>query len=259
VPLHPGAWLVWAACAGLVAMSTTNPFYLLPLLAVAWLVYATRGAPGSGTRSFRVFCTFGAVAFATRTVLVTLGPVTGGSVVTAALEGMRLAVMLAVFGVFNAVVTPQGLLKLAPRRMHEPALAATLALTIAPRYVEAAARVREAQRLRGIRVGRLRALPSIAVPVLERGMEEALTLAESMDARGHGRGPRSRYRPQRWDGRASTAVLASVSCAIVFVGFDRAGSDLALQAFPLAWPQASWSHVAAVVGLAVPALLRDRR
>jgi len=47
--------------------------------------------------------------------------------------------------------------------------------------------------------------------VLERGIEEAGTLAESMDARGHGRGPRTRYRRERW----STASLAVVGAAAV--------------------------------------------
>ena len=37
-------------------------------------------------------------------------------------------------------------------------------------------------------------------------MEEAVTLAESMDARGHGRGRRTRYRPARWTPAAIVVV-----------------------------------------------------
>jgi hypothetical protein len=36
--MHPGAWMAWATCAGLVAFTTTNPWYLAVLVAVAWFV-----------------------------------------------------------------------------------------------------------------------------------------------------------------------------------------------------------------------------
>ena len=92
---------------------------------------------------------------------------------------MRLAALLVVFGTFNAVTDPFGVVRLAPRRFHEPALAAALALSIAPRTISMAGKVREAQRLRGIHVSRWRSLPALAVPILETGMEDALTLARN--------------------------------------------------------------------------------
>ncbi|CAN5662649.1 CbiQ family ECF transporter T component [soil metagenome] len=257
--LHPGAWLVWALCSGLAAMVTTNPFYLLPLAAVAWVVYAARRTPGPALRSFRVFVTFGVVALATRTVLVLFGPVTSGSVVLAALEGLRLAVLLMVFGTFNSVADPYRMLKLAPRRVHEPALAAALALSIAPRYIEAVARVKEAQRMRGIEVRRWRSLPALTVPVLETGMEEALSLAESMDARGHGRGPRSRYRPERFGPASWATALVSGSALVGFVALERGGADLVMAALPLRWPEVSWAHLGAILLLALPAFVTEGR
>ena len=33
--MHPAAWLVWATCAGLVTFTTTDPFYLAMIVAVA--------------------------------------------------------------------------------------------------------------------------------------------------------------------------------------------------------------------------------
>ena len=139
---------------------------------------------------------------ALRTALVFFGTVDANNVAFAALEGMRLATILVVFGTFNAVTDPFGVVRMAPRRFHEPALAAALALSIAPRTIASAQRVREAQTLRGLRTTGLRSLPALAVPILETGMEDAVTLAESMDARGHGHGTRSRYRPQPWDRRS---------------------------------------------------------
>ena len=257
--MHPAAWILWATCAGLVAFSTTNPLYLLPLIAVAWFVNAVHRRPGPTARSFRTFLLFGLGAMTVRTALVFFGTVDASSVAYAFLEGLRLAVLLIVFGTFNAVTDPFAVLRLAPRRFHEPALAAALALSIAPRTIRAAGRVREAQQLRGIRVARWRSLPALAVPVLETGMEEALTLAESMDARGHGRGRRTRYRPQRWSVGAVVTVATASAAATVFIAAAVEGTgDLHPSTSPLIWPQASPLMIVALCLLAAPGLLPPR-
>ena len=203
---------------------------------------------------------FGAGAVLTRTALVVFGSIDLSSVIAAALEGLRLATLLAVFGAFNAVVDPFGLVRLAPRRWHEPALAVALALSLAPRFIDAAGRVREAQKMRGLRTKGIRSLRSLVVPVLATGMEEAVTLAESMDARGHGRGGRTLYRPPRWDLRSGLCVLLSGIAAGVFLALAAAGrGEASYSPFPLTWPSASGVMVAAALLLAGPALLAPRR
>ena len=122
--MHPAAWVVWATCAGMVAFSTTNPLYLATIAAVSWFVYAAHHVQGPSARSFRIFFLVALVTVAVRTALVFLGTVNASNVTFAALEGMRLGVLLIVFGTFNAVTDPFGVLRLAPRRFHEPALAA---------------------------------------------------------------------------------------------------------------------------------------
>lgn len=253
--IHPGAWIVWAACAGAVAISTTDPFYLVLLVAVSWVVSSTHRTDGPWARSFSYFLVFGLAAMAIRTLLVFLGPLSTGGVVYAALEGLRVAVLLVVFGTFNSVVNPFGLLRLAPRRFHEPALAVALALSIAPRTMTAAARVRDAQRFRGIRVTRWRALPALAVPVLETGMEEAVVLAESMDARGHGSHRRTHYRRDAWGIAAWAVVTTSLIALASFVAASVLGASLVMQTFPLEWPEVSWGLVVAILLLAAPAMI----
>ena len=255
--IHPAAWIVWATCAGIVTFTTTDPFYLGLVVAVAWFVYATQHVPGPGARSFRTFALAGLAAMVIRTALVLLGTVNVDNVAYAALEGARLAALLIVFGTFNAVTDPSAVVRLAPRRFHEPALAAALALTIAPRTIATAGRVREAQRLRGIQLARWRSLPALAIPVLETGMEEAVTLAESMDARGHGRGRRSRYRPDRWSVGAVAIVVASLAAAFALLGVAWSGSGgLQPPTSPLQWPEADPRLLAVILLLAVPAVLR---
>lgn len=254
--IHPAAWIVWATCAGVVTFTTTDPFYLGLVVAVAWFVYATQHVPGPGARSFRTFALAGLAAMVIRSALVLLGTVSVDNVAYAALEGARLAALLVVFGTFNAATDPSAVVRLAPRRFHEPALAAALALTIAPRTIATAGRVREAQRLRGIQLARWRSLPALAIPVLETGMEEAVTLAESMDARGHGRGRRSRYRPDRWSVGAVAIIVAALAAAFVFLGVAwSGGGGLQPSTSPLQWPQADPWLLAVILLLAVPALL----
>lgn len=241
-------------------MSTTNPFYLLPVLGAAWVVHAAHRNAGPHARSFRIFLVFGAMTIVTRTLLVFLFPasVTTGVIANAFLEGLRLAVLLTVFGAFNSVADPFGVLRLAPRRFHEPALAAALALSIAPRTIASVGRVREAQRMRGIEIRGLRALPALAVPVLETGMEDAVTLAESMDARGHGRGRRTRYRPQHWGPDSLLTAGAGIASAAVFLAAMTGDEALAVSTFPLVWPDAAPVLVAAACLLGLPAFLSSQ-
>jgi energy-coupling factor transport system permease protein len=260
VRFHPAAWMCWATCGGLVAFTTTNPFYLGLLVAVAWFVYATQRIPGPTARAFRVFAIGGLVAMALRTLLVMFGTVDAGAVAFAALEGARVAALLIVFGTFNAVTDPFGVVRLAPRRFHEPALAAALALSIAPRTIAMAGRVREAQRLRGIHATGWRSLPALAVPVLETGMEEAVTLAESMDARGHGRGRRTRYRPARWTLAAAAMTATALIAAGIFLAAAWTGrGGLHPSTAPLAWPSAEPLLLGAIALLALPGVLPRQR
>jgi energy-coupling factor transporter transmembrane protein EcfT len=155
------------------------------------------------------------------------------------------------------VTDPYRLLRFAPRRWHEPALAAALALSIAPRTIAAVGRVREAQRLRGIEVSRWRAVPAVAVPVLATGMEEAVTLAESMDARGHGRGRRSRYRWEPWTLASHVVAGASFAGAASFMARAIGGdSSLVPGTMPVEWPEASVLLTGGALLFAVPAMMR---
>lgn len=258
--MHPGAWIAWSACAALVAFSSTNPFYLLLLMAACWFVFAANRRPGPAGRTFRFFVITAFVAIFFRTALATISSdVTSSNLAFAALEGLRLGALLIVFGTFNSVTDPYGVLRLAPRHFHEPALAAALALSMAPRTIDAAGRVMEAQAMRGIRASKWRSIPALALPVLETGMDEAVTLAESMDSRGHGRGARSRYRPQPWTARATAAAATAALAASAFItaGIARYGM-LNPPTDPLVWPEVSVPLAACILLLTVPAFLPQR-
>lgn len=250
--MHPGAWTIWAGGAGIVALSTTDPYLLVPLGACAYLVQAVHRDERTGMPAWRVFVLVAVAAVAIRSLLV----IFGGSLQVAFLEGLRLGILLLVFGAFNAVIDPFALLGLAPRRFYEPALAAALALSITPRTIAAAGRVREAQRLRGLDLSVWRSIPALAVPVLANGMEEALVLAESMDARGHGRGARSKYRVHVWSRAAWGTVLATLAGVIVFFA---GGSDATFASFgPPESEDTSVVQLVSILGFALPGAFRSR-
>jgi energy-coupling factor transport system permease protein len=88
-------------------------------------------------------------------------------------------------------------------------------------------------------------------------MEEALTLAESMDARGHGRGRRTRYRPQRWTWASVSAVVAAAAAFALFLSASVSGwAELHPSTAPLGWPEVDPVLVVAIALLALPGVLR---
>src|SRR5439155_312056 len=118
--LVPGA--IDAACVG---PELGEPILadLHLLWAVSWFVYASHRVDADHARSFRLFLTGAAVAVALRTALVFFGTVNAANTTFSFLEGLRLGTILVIFGTFNAVTDPFGLVRMAPRHFHEPALA----------------------------------------------------------------------------------------------------------------------------------------
>jgi hypothetical protein len=95
-------------------------------------------------------------------------------------------------------------------------------------------------------------------PVLERGMEEAKGRVD--DARGHGAGRRSRYRPQPWTAGAVLIAAAAIVAAATFLAASAGGwAVLHPQTSPIMWPEANSLLLAAIGLLAVPGLVGRTR
>ncbi len=125
--------------------------------------------------------------------------------------------MLAVFGAFNAIASHYELVQSSPRAFHELGVVTTVALAFIPSTIESVGAVREADRARtgGQSVRRGRILRSI-VPVLERGLERAVSLSESMDARGFGfEGSTRGDQYAGWCGLGALLALAGAFVALV--------------------------------------------
>ena len=219
-------WLVWAVAAAACVQIAPNPLYVAVVLAISFLVVSAHRLDTTLARAFPILVGLG-VAFAVLRVALTAltthspaidgpppylwftlpqatlprilggftvgGTIEGDIVLYAAAQAFAVVGILGAFGVFNAVASHHELVQAAPRAFHEPGLILTVALAFVPSTMRAVTDVREADRARtGGRVVRRGRLVRSTVPILESGLERAVALAESMDARGFARQPRGR-------------------------------------------------------------------
>jgi energy-coupling factor transport system permease protein len=145
------------------------------------------------------------------------GTVEAGVVLEAISQGIALIGMLAVFGAFNAIASHYELVQSSPRAFHELGVVTTVALAFVPSTIESVSAVREADRARtGGRAVRRGRLLRGTVPVLERGLERAVSLSESMDARGFGfEGSTRGDHAAGWCGLGALLALAGAFVALV--------------------------------------------
>jgi energy-coupling factor transport system permease protein len=121
------------------------------------------------------------------------GPVAAPAVLSAGIDGARLACLLCCIGAANTLANPKRALRVLPGALYELGVAVTVALSVGPQLVESAGRVRRARRLRGAGPGgrrlgrRLGLLRGVAIPVLHDALDRSLRLAAAMDSRGYGR------------------------------------------------------------------------
>jgi len=194
---------------------TTNPL-LLALIATAMLVVVMlRRSDAPWARSVRAYLMLALFVIGMRvffrivlggsqgeTVLFALpsiplpawaaGIQLGGAVTAEALtstlyEAFRLAVMLLCVGAANALANPRQALRSVPAALYEASVAVVIALSVTPQLIESAQRVRRARRLRGDSTTSLRAMASLAMPVLADAIDRSMALAAGMESRGFAR------------------------------------------------------------------------
>jgi energy-coupling factor transport system permease protein len=213
--LHPLAWWGWAIGLAVAASMTTNPLLLGLILGVVTVVVVARRTDSPWARAFRLYIGLGLVIIAFRVVLHVLVGLKWGTTtvlplprialpswaagidllghvylegwLAALLAGCQLAVLVIAIGGANALANPKRLLRSLPNALHEVGTAVVVSVSVAPQLAESVQRVLRARLLRG-EVGRgLRAIPRIALPVLQDTLDRSLLLASAMESRGYGR------------------------------------------------------------------------
>ncbi|NOZ70639.1 MAG: energy-coupling factor transporter transmembrane protein EcfT [Chloroflexi bacterium] len=212
---HPYTWLLWLAAAAGAALLVRNPLYLLITLLAVVFVYSTliQRQRHEQTRAhqpyvlawrtvFRLVLFIWGLTILFNALSVHLGdvvlfrlprswPLIGGPITLEAalygfVTGLSFTTLILAFMTMNIAVSPHTLLRLTPAFAHHAGVAVTIAISFIPQTFVAWQEIREAQRLRGYHVRGLRDMQPLFVSLLANGLERAIQLAESMDARGFG-------------------------------------------------------------------------
>jgi energy-coupling factor transport system permease protein len=210
--LHPLAWVAWAAAVVVALTMTRNPWLLALILTLIALILRqqTRRPAAEAPSPAQPFSVLHFTLLVVTTsalfnllmvhvgehVLLTLpgaiplvgGPLTLEALVYGALNGLVLAGLFAAFSVLNRALPVRAMLRLVPRAYYPAAVVMSIAVTFAPSALQQIQQVREAQAVRGQRLGGPRSWLPLLIPVLEGSLERSMQLAEAMVARGFAAG-----------------------------------------------------------------------
>ena len=134
--------------------------------------------------------------------------VTSEELAEALFQGLRLAAVGLAFAAY-ALLLDQDRLLLAGGRLRRSVLAVALATRLVPTLERDAAGYVEALRGRGVAVAGLRGRARLLSPLVAGSLERSLNLAESMEARGFGRGGRTRAPSPPWSAWDHLALAAA--------------------------------------------------
>jgi energy-coupling factor transport system permease protein len=228
---------LWSAVCLTIVFSTTNPIYRALVLGAA-LAVVLAGAGLARARPLLVLSAVGAalatvfnllVAHVGATVLFELPdavPAVGGPYTLEALAfglstGVTLTAAIVAVSPLWLLLQPEDLVDALPAALSRTGGAIAASLNLVPGVAASFAAVTEAQRLRGWRPRGPRSWAEVVVPVVLTTIEGSIQLAESMEARGYGSGPRTHVRPPRLQ-RGDWVVAASSALALLLFLISRA-------------------------------------
>ncbi len=227
----------WSAACLFIVLSTTNPAYKVVVLVAAFAALAT----GAGLRRIRgllvavlLVSAFAALlnflsAHLGSTVLFSLpdqipalgGPYTLEALVYGAAGGITIAAAILSAAPFSLVLASHEVMDALPGALSRTGVAIAASLNLVPAVATSFVQVTEAQRLRGWRPRGPRSWMDVVVPVVLTTVEGSIQLAESMEARGFGSGPRTKVASTalRW---TDWSLVAASGVALVGFGVSRA-------------------------------------
>jgi energy-coupling factor transport system permease protein len=161
-----------------------------------------------------------------QTVIVRLGSLLGHefditleATLFGLVAGLRVLVLIAAFGLFNAVVDPDELLRAVRRFSYRSALTASLATRLVPVLVRDATRMSEAARCRAKPAHRT----AVARAALASSLDRAVDVAAALELRGYGSATRPARRRRPWSRHDVRVAAAGALIAVVVIGMYAAG------------------------------------
>lgn len=275
--MNTRAIAAWSAACLVIILSTTNPVYKATVLAAALAALAA----GAGLRRIRrlLIAVLLIGAFATllnfvsahlgTTVLFSLpasipalgGPYTWEALAYGASGGITIAAAILAAAPFSLLLASNEVMDALPSALSRTGAAIAASLNLVPEVASSFVQVSEAQRLRGWRPRGPRSWAEVVVPVVLTSVEGSIQLAESMEARGFGSGPRTSVTPARLQPADWLLIAASALALAFFIASRAAGWAVDWFGYPtLVAPSVDLRPLAACLLLFTPVLIwRSRR
>ena len=160
------------------------------------------------------------------------GPWTVEAIAFGLTGGITIGAAILAAAPFSLILPAHDIVDALPRPLARTGAAIAASLNLVPSIGSTFVQVSEAQRMRGWRPRGPRSWAEVVVPVVLTSVEGSLQLAESMEARGFGSGPRTFYSPRRMSAADWAVVVASVAAVAVFALSSVAGWAAAWAAYP---------------------------
>ncbi|HEX4719973.1 MAG TPA: energy-coupling factor transporter transmembrane component T [Thermoleophilaceae bacterium] len=140
--------------------------------------------------------------------------VTSEAILFGLVAGLRVLVLIAAFGLFNAVVDPDELMRAVRRFSYRSALTASLATRLVPVLVRDATRMNDAARCRARPAPRT----MVARAALASALDRAVDVAAALELRGYGSAVRPARVHRPWSRHDIRIAAAALVLAVVVVG-----------------------------------------
>jgi energy-coupling factor transport system permease protein len=197
----------WSGACLFIVLFTTNPAYKALVLAAAFAALAAGAGLQRMNRllkglafiaGFDVALNF-VSAHLGRTVLFALpdnipalgGPFTLEALAFGAVNGVTVAAAILAAAAFSLLLSPHDVMEALPKALSRTGTAIAASMNLVPSVSNSFTQVSEAQRMRGWQPKGPRSWAEVVVPVVLTSVEGSIQLAESMEARGFGSGPRT--------------------------------------------------------------------
>ncbi len=237
--MNARAVAAWSAACLFIVLFTTNPAYKAMVLAAA---IASLSA-GAGLHRMRGLLTgvvlIAAVATCLNFVSSHLGttvlfslpssvPAVGGPYTFEALAagisgGLTVGAAIVAAAPFSLMLASHDVMDALPAALSRTGAAIAASLNLVPSVAASFVQVSEAQRLRGWRPRGPRSWAEVVVPVVLTSVEGSIQLAESMEARGFGSGPRTSLKGSPLKTSDWMLVAASAAAVSLFIGAQASG------------------------------------
>jgi energy-coupling factor transport system permease protein len=262
----------WTGACLFIVLFTTNPAYKALVLAAAF----TALAAGAGVRRMhkllKAVAIIAAIDVALNFISAHLGktalfalpdniPAIGGTYTLEALafgtaNGITVAAAILAAAALSLLTSPHDVMEALPKALSRTGTAIAASMNLVPAVANSFTQVSEAQRMRGWQPKGPRSWAEVVVPVVLTSVEGSIQLAESMEARGFGSGPRTSMDTKKLTPNDWLLITTSAIAVAVFTITHIAGWAVDWYPYPsLTIPELDTGPILACLLLFTPAVL----